>query len=119
MMPDAGLMEDLASRFVSNVPQGEVQSFENAMFLVEEAHWFYEDFYRERDQKLKSLTLREFASLFCNACPELHMYLADGQFDAHFKYVSMCMPLLRSQRKRGTSRRVSVCFAASVRVALH
>ena len=84
-LPDDGLLEDLTSRFVSNVPRGEVQSFENVMFLVEQAHWFYEDFYRERDAQLKSLSLREFALLFCRACPELQEYAEnDGTFATHY-----------------------------------
>lgn len=51
------------SRFVLNVPKEDQQSFERILFLVEYAHWFYEDNSVEKNPSLKSLTLKEFTSL--------------------------------------------------------
>ncbi|KAK8638826.1 hypothetical protein V6N13_137235 [Hibiscus sabdariffa] len=41
--PPQELLDDLCSRFVLNVPKEDQQSFERILFLVEYAHWFYED----------------------------------------------------------------------------
>jgi len=51
------------SRFVLNVPKEDLQSFERILFLVEYAHWFYEDNSVENNPSLKSLSLKEFTSL--------------------------------------------------------
>lgn len=51
------------SRFVLNVPKEDQQSFERILFLVEYAHWFYEDNSVENNPSLKSFTLKEFTSL--------------------------------------------------------
>lgn len=51
------------SRFVLNVPKEDLQSFERILFLVENAHWFYEDNSVENNPSLKSLNLKEFTSL--------------------------------------------------------
>lgn len=51
------------SRFVLNVPKEDQQSFERILFLVEYAHWFYEDNSVEKNPSLKSLTLKEFTTL--------------------------------------------------------
>lgn len=51
------------SRFVLNVPKEDQQSFERILFLVEYAHWFYEDNSVEENPSLKSFTLKEFTSL--------------------------------------------------------
>ena len=53
----------LCSRFVLNVPKEDLQSFERILFLVEYAHWFYEDNSVEKNPSLKSLNLKEFTSL--------------------------------------------------------
>ncbi|XP_050946950.1 mRNA-decapping enzyme subunit 2-like isoform X3 [Cucumis melo] len=42
-LPPQELLDDLCSRFVLNVPKEDLQSFERILFLVEYAHWFYED----------------------------------------------------------------------------
>ena len=44
-----------------NVPTEELASFERICFQIEQAYWFYDDFYRERDPRLPRLHLREFA----------------------------------------------------------
>ncbi|KAG6502427.1 hypothetical protein ZIOFF_034700 [Zingiber officinale] len=51
------------SRFVLNVPKEDLESFERILFLLEQAHWFYEDNSVEQNPSLKSLSFREFTSL--------------------------------------------------------
>ncbi|KAK8611127.1 hypothetical protein V6N13_131189 [Hibiscus sabdariffa] len=41
--PPQELLDDLCSRFVLNVPKEDQHSFERILFLVEYAHWFFED----------------------------------------------------------------------------
>ncbi|MQM06336.1 hypothetical protein Taro_039158 [Colocasia esculenta] len=62
-LPPQELLDDLCSRFVLNVPKEDLESFERILFLVEQAHWFYEDNSVEQNSSLKSLSLREFTSL--------------------------------------------------------
>lgn len=75
-LPPQELLDDLCSRFVLNVPREDLQSFERILFLVEQAHWFYEDNSVEQNPSLKSLSLREFTSLMFNSCVALKPYIA-------------------------------------------
>jgi mRNA-decapping enzyme subunit 2 len=53
----------VASRFVLNVPKEDLESFERILFLLEQAHWFYEDNSVEHNPSLKSLSFKDFTSL--------------------------------------------------------
>ncbi|KAI3936512.1 hypothetical protein MKW92_053025 [Papaver armeniacum] len=75
-LPPQELLDDLCSRFVLNVPKEDLESFERILFLVEQAHWFYEDNSVEQNPSLKSLSLREFTSLMFNSCAALRPYIA-------------------------------------------
>ncbi|XP_071930333.1 mRNA-decapping enzyme subunit 2-like isoform X3 [Coffea arabica] len=75
-LPPQELLDDLCSRFVLNVPKEDQQSFERILFLVEYAHWFYEDNAMEKNPSLKSFTLKEFTSLMFNSCDVLKPYVA-------------------------------------------
>ncbi|KAH7537418.1 hypothetical protein FEM48_Zijuj03G0090400 [Ziziphus jujuba var. spinosa] len=75
-LPPQELLDDLCSRFVLNVPKEDLQSFERILFLVEYAHWFYEDNSVENNPSLKSFTLKEFTSLLFNSCDVLKPYVA-------------------------------------------
>ncbi|KAJ8438403.1 hypothetical protein Cgig2_004513 [Carnegiea gigantea] len=74
-LPPQELLDDLCSRFVLNVPKEDQQSFERILFLVEYAHWFYEDNSVEKNPSLKSFTLKEFTSLMFNSCEVLKPYV--------------------------------------------
>ncbi|KAL6504069.1 mRNA-decapping enzyme subunit 2 [Orobanche gracilis] len=76
ILPPQELLDDLCSRFVLNVPKEDQQSFERILFLVEYAHWFYEDNSVEKNPSLKSLTLKEFTTLLFNNCDVLKPYVA-------------------------------------------
>lgn len=75
--PSQELLDDLCSRFVLNAPDEELQSFERILFLIEQAHWFYEDNSREQHPSLKSLTPREFTALMFQSCAALRPYIAN------------------------------------------
>jgi 8-oxo-dGTP pyrophosphatase MutT (NUDIX family) len=70
------VMEELAVRFILNCPSEEYSSFERLCFLVEEAHWFYLDFFCEQDESLPPLPqLVHFAKRLFKACPPLRRYV--------------------------------------------
>ncbi|XP_039002227.1 mRNA-decapping enzyme subunit 2-like [Hibiscus syriacus] len=76
-LPPQELLDDLCSRFVLNVPKEDQQSFERIFFLVEYAHWFYEDNTAEKkNPSLKSFNLKEFTSLLFNICDVLRPHVA-------------------------------------------
>lgn len=56
------VFEDLLSRFLLNLPEEEVQAPERLFFHVEEAYWFYCDFFYEADMTLPQHSLKSFAS---------------------------------------------------------
>ncbi|KAF9478521.1 DCP2-domain-containing protein [Pholiota conissans] len=68
------VLEDLSSRFILNLPDHELASLERVCFQVEQAHWFYEDFVREQNNKLPSLPLKKFSEMLFQACPLLHQF---------------------------------------------
>uniref|UniRef100_A0A7N0UE00 Nudix hydrolase domain-containing protein n=1 Tax=Kalanchoe fedtschenkoi TaxID=63787 RepID=A0A7N0UE00_KALFE len=74
-LPPQELLDDLCSRFVLNVPKEDQQSFERILFLVEYAHWFYEDNAVENNPSLKSFSFKEFTSLMFNSCDVLKPYV--------------------------------------------
>ncbi|KAG0460451.1 hypothetical protein HPP92_020748 [Vanilla planifolia] len=73
--PPQELLDDLCSRFVLNVPKEDLESFERILFLLEQAHWFYEDNSVEQNPSLKSLSFKEFTSLMFNSCAALRPYI--------------------------------------------
>ncbi|URD96000.1 Dcp2, box A domain [Musa troglodytarum] len=76
LSPPQELLDDLCSRFVLNVPKEDLESFERILFLLEQAHWFYEDNSVEQNPSLKSLSFREFTSLMFKSCVALRPYIA-------------------------------------------
>ncbi|XP_024518432.1 mRNA-decapping enzyme subunit 2 isoform X1 [Selaginella moellendorffii] len=82
-LPSQEMLDDLCSRFVLNAPEEELESFERILFLLEQAHWFYEDNTMEQNASLKSLTLREFTALMFQKCVALRPYIA--HFDDIYK----------------------------------
>lgn len=84
-------LDDLCSRFILNNPyEGffletfffcffspflftEFSSFERVVFQIEQAHWFYEDFYRKRYGLIK-YSLERFVELIFHHCPSLQPY---------------------------------------------
>ena len=52
----------------------ELASFERMLFLVEQAWWFYEDFYCDVQATLRRFTLKDFARELFTRCPTLQTY---------------------------------------------
>ena len=52
----------IAGQGCNDAPE-ELKVFERLMFLVEQAHWYYEDFVRVEQPNLKTLRLRDFTEL--------------------------------------------------------
>ncbi|KAJ3521649.1 hypothetical protein NM688_g8988 [Phlebia brevispora] len=65
------VLEDLSSRFILNLPDEELASLERVCFQVEQAHWYYEDFVREQDPTLPTMTLKRFSNNLFHVCPLL------------------------------------------------
>eukprot|EP00775_Hariotina_reticulata_P013707 gene13707-13829_t len=65
------------------------------MFKVEEAHWYYEDHVRAQDSSLRSLSLKEFAIMVFQNCPELHAQVDNiEQIMEHFKVFKKNVPVM-------------------------
>ncbi|KAK9842264.1 hypothetical protein WJX81_003533 [Elliptochloris bilobata] len=95
MLPSAEVLDDLCSRFILNVPAEELGSFEKLMFLVEQAHWFYEDYYRDRDTRLSSMPLKAFMGLIFQHCPGLAPFAAQRDaIHAQFTAFKQSVPVM-------------------------
>eukprot|EP01135_Chromosphaera_perkinsii_P006967 Nk52_evm5s639 gene=Nk52_evmTU5s639 len=71
------IFDDLCSRFLINIPGEELTKFERIFFQVEQAHWFYLDFYRENNPKLPKMNLKEFSFQIFVHCPFLKPHVAN------------------------------------------
>eukprot|EP00871_Galdieria_phlegrea_P004258 jgi/Galph1/4833/GphlegSOOS_G3416.1 len=69
----APVLIDLCSRFLLTLSQEDFDNFER-LFFAEEAHWFYEDFFREKNMNLPKLSLKEFAVKLFEQFPLLENY---------------------------------------------
>lgn len=54
-------LEDLAGRFLVHLPMEDTKKSERFFFQMEEAHWFYEDYYRKR-YNFPYMPLKEFCT---------------------------------------------------------
>ena len=87
------VLDDLCTRFLLNLPATEFESFERLFFAVESAHWFYDDFYREKHSNLPKLPLKAFAQKLFDHTPLLQPYSADGdKLVADFKLYKQEVP---------------------------
>lgn len=68
------ILDDLCSRFILNCPQEELSSFERICFQLEQAHWFYEDEYRNGDPSLPKFHTKEFVETVFHQCAFLSPY---------------------------------------------
>ncbi|KAJ7597028.1 pyrophosphatase DCP2 [Mycena floridula] len=75
----AEILEELESRFILNLPDEELASLERICFQIEQAHWFYEDFVREQNNKFPSYTLKNFSSIMFNSCALLKRWAHDHE----------------------------------------
>ncbi|KAL9651664.1 hypothetical protein ABK040_001609 [Willaertia magna] len=70
------VLDELCVKFILNCPEEEHESFDRLFFQIEEAYWFYLDFYRENDPSLPKLNLHQFADKVFAHCPYLKPYQA-------------------------------------------
>ena len=71
------------SRFIVNIPSEELVSVSRICFQIEQAHWFYEDFIREQNPRLPSLSLRRFSKCIFDHCPLLWQF--SGRHEEEFE----------------------------------
>lgn len=64
-------VRSIFSRFLINLPAEERSSFERLGFQIEQAFWFYDDFYRPAQKHLPKLTLRSFGQVLLQRYPPL------------------------------------------------
>ncbi|KAH8120314.1 DCP2-domain-containing protein [Phellopilus nigrolimitatus] len=97
------VLEELSTRFIMNLPDQEMASVERMCFQVEQAHWYYEDFMREANPKLPTLTLKKFSSIFFNASPLLRQWSPDHEvlFNTFMHYkvrVPVCGAIMLNEK---------------------
>ncbi|GAA6051562.1 hypothetical protein JCM3770_003473 [Rhodotorula araucariae] len=71
----SAILDDLAARFIVNLPADELESMDRVCFQIEQAHWYYEDFVRpmaSNPSLLPSYSLKAFSLLMFKSCPLLH-----------------------------------------------
>ena len=69
------ILDDLAVRFVLNMPSEEKDDPIRICFQVEIAFWFYVDFYCETFPNLPRLKLKRFAYIMFTYIPRLRKFL--------------------------------------------
>ncbi|XP_046863602.1 mRNA decapping complex subunit 2-like isoform X2 [Xenia sp. Carnegie-2017] len=69
-IPDA-ILEDLCSRFLINLPSEDKDDMVRVFFQIEQAHWYYIDFYCQ-EQNLPSYGLKEFSKIIFEKFPFLN-----------------------------------------------
>ena len=75
--PSVELLEDIVIRFILNAPDEEKAAWQRLLFLVEQAHWFYEDYYAANNpESLLSYNLRDFVALVFTSVTLLQPYTA-------------------------------------------
>ncbi len=81
------LLEDLAMRFVLNVPAEELANPNRILFLIELAWWHYEDFSRKNDASLPKISLSNFAELLYLTIPQLKRFAPKAK-EIYAKFIS-------------------------------
>ncbi|KAL0482743.1 mRNA-decapping enzyme subunit 2 [Acrasis kona] len=83
----AEVLEDLLIRFVLNCPKEEQNTVERMFFQLEEAYWFYLDFYKD-NKNLPNFKFKEFTAQLLALCPILGHYRQSLELDtkSFYKY---------------------------------
>eukprot|EP00474_Spongospora_subterranea_P010176 CRZ10634.1 hypothetical protein [Spongospora subterranea] len=77
-------LDDLSSRFFLNLPEEELGSFDRLFFQLEQAWWFYEDFYREQNpNSLPKFSFRDFCFCLFEQSSALRPHIPN--FELYFK----------------------------------
>ncbi|CEO98898.1 Nudix hydrolase domain-containing protein [Plasmodiophora brassicae] len=76
-------LDDLSSRFFLNLPAEELSTFERLFFQLEQAWWFYEDFYHDRNPRvLPKFSFKDFCMCLFEHAPALRPHVPN--FETHF-----------------------------------
>ncbi|CAN7984768.1 unnamed protein product [Ixodes hexagonus] len=70
-----GMLDDLASRFIINIPEEERRDPIRLCFQIELAFWFYLDFYCPEDSTLRPCSMKEFTQMVFQHVPSLREHL--------------------------------------------
>ena len=71
------ILDELAARFMINVPEEEKDDLMRICFQLELSHWFYIDFYVPNNPELAEGTIQEFAAHMFNHVDYLNKYAND------------------------------------------
>ncbi|XP_049938674.1 m7GpppN-mRNA hydrolase [Schistocerca serialis cubense] len=83
-----GVLDDLCSRFIINLPKEEREELVRVCFQIELAYWFYLDFYCTEEKKMEPCSMKDFAAHIFNHVPSLKPHAAnlDSVLDQWKKY---------------------------------
>ena len=83
------IFQDLESRFLLNLPSSELSSFERLFFQLQQAQWFYLDFYHDRFPSLPAYNLKDFCERFFALSPLLSSHLSSfsSSFQSFLSYL--------------------------------
>lgn len=92
----------VVSRFILHLPEEELESFERLFVQIEQAHWFYIDFYADKYSYLPKLKIRAFGERMFRSVPFLkpHLKQYDKLFERFRSYmngVTVCGVILLDQ----------------------
>lgn len=73
------VLDDLSSRFIVNLPDEQQKDTIRVFFAIEQAHWFYLDFYCTERPELKTCGIKEFSLQVFRHVPFLHGYISEHE----------------------------------------
>ncbi|XP_065337600.1 m7GpppN-mRNA hydrolase [Cloeon dipterum] len=73
------ILDDLASRFIINVPEEERSNEIRICFQIELAHWYYLDFYCKNNSSLRKCSIKEFHACMLKHIPHLNRYSSSAE----------------------------------------
>ncbi|KAL3865757.1 hypothetical protein ACJMK2_043114 [Sinanodonta woodiana] len=87
------VLDDLCSRFVINIPEEERLDLIRIFFQIEQAHWFYLDFYCADSPELKTCGIKDFSGQIFKHCPSLSGHAQEVEkIMGDFKSYKMTVP---------------------------
>lgn len=73
------VLDDLSSRFIVNLPDEAQRDLIRVFFAIEQAHWFYLDFYCTERPELKTCGIKEFSLHIMRHVLFLHKHVAEHE----------------------------------------
>ena len=69
----ADALMDIEMRFLNNLPQEEAAQMDRLFFQLEQAYWFYEDFYADNYEHLPHMIMGKFSQMIVEQSDVLHL----------------------------------------------